>query len=73
MLSPRQAQLLPLLLTDTPMKEIANSMGVDPSTLDMHAKFIYRKLGVSGRLGLILAVYRDKTVPEPLNLKKIIV
>ena len=52
-LSPRQQQMLPLLLAGMPTAEIAKSMGVVKHTAALHAAEIYSKLNVSNRAELM--------------------
>ena len=52
-LSPRERRVLALLLTDRPEKAIAADLGVTPSTLHTYVRGVLRKLGVSGRNGLL--------------------
>jgi DNA-binding NarL/FixJ family response regulator len=53
-LSARQEQLLPLLLQDLRMKDIAARLNLGQTTVDTYAKALYRKHKVTGRIGLIL-------------------
>lgn len=52
-LSPMERRVLALLLTDRPEKLIAAELGVTPSTAHTYVRGVLRKLGVSGRAGLI--------------------
>ena len=52
-LSPMERRVLALLLTDQTEKLIAAKLGVTPSTLHTYVRSVLRKLGVSGRNGLI--------------------
>lgn len=52
-LSPMERRVLALLLTDRAEKAIADEMGVTTSTLHTYVRGVLRKLGVSGRNGLI--------------------
>jgi DNA-binding NarL/FixJ family response regulator len=60
-----------LLLTSGSIKDIANDMNLDDRTICSYASTIYRRFGVGNRLALVLAVYRDKSVPQPHEIKKI--
>lgn len=55
-LSPQQWRLFALLIKDLRMKEIANLMNLDKRTVDTYARIVYKKHGVSSRIGLILKV-----------------
>lgn len=52
-LSPMERRTLALLLTDQSEKLIAANLGVTPSTAHTYVRGVLRKLGVSGRNGLI--------------------
>ncbi|WED66189.1 LuxR C-terminal-related transcriptional regulator [Synoicihabitans lomoniglobus] len=52
-LTPRERELLALLLTDRPEKLIAEELGVTTATVHTYVRQLLRKLGVSGRNGLI--------------------
>jgi DNA-binding CsgD family transcriptional regulator len=51
--SPMERRVLALLLTNQSEKLIAASLGVTPSTAHTYIRAVLRKLGVSGRSGLI--------------------
>lgn len=51
--SPRERDVLKLLLTDASEKEIAQKLGIGYRTVHQHAGRIYAKLGVRGRQGLM--------------------
>ncbi|QIK38532.1 helix-turn-helix transcriptional regulator [Caldichromatium japonicum] len=51
--SPRERQVLALLLTDANEKEIARQLAIGHRTVHQHAEAIYAKLGVRGRVGLM--------------------
>ncbi|HVS51710.1 MAG TPA: helix-turn-helix transcriptional regulator [Opitutaceae bacterium] len=52
-LSPMERRVLALLLTDRSEKLIAAELGVTPSTAHTYVRAVLRKLGVSGRNGLV--------------------
>ena len=52
-LSPRERDVLKLLLTDASEKEVAQQLGIGYRTVHQHAQSIYSKLGVRGRWGLM--------------------
>ncbi|GGD28437.1 LuxR C-terminal-related transcriptional regulator [Sinisalibacter lacisalsi] len=49
-LTPRQMQVLRLLVEGQPNKGIARALGINPSTVKFHLSFIFRILGVSNRV-----------------------
>ncbi len=51
--SPRERDVLRLLLTDAGEKEIARTLGIGHRTVHQHAANLYAKLGVRGRQGLM--------------------
>lgn len=51
-LTPIQQRVAALLLTDRPEKDIANVLGVSPSSAHTYVRDVLRKFGVSGRKGL---------------------
>lgn len=51
--SPRERDVLKLLLTDASEKDIARHLGIGHRTVHQHAASIYAKLDVRGRLGLM--------------------
>jgi DNA-binding CsgD family transcriptional regulator len=63
-LSPTERRVLALLLTDQPEKTIAANLGVTPSTLHTYVRSVLRKLGVSGRNGLI-SLWLGRQVEQP--------
>lgn len=58
-LSPMERRVLAQLLTDQPEKVIAATLGVTASSLHTYVKSVLKKLGVSGRQGL-MAVWLGK-------------
>jgi DNA-binding NarL/FixJ family response regulator len=52
-LSPREFEILRLLVNGTPLKEIAESMGLNPKTVANHQSAIKQKLGAESALQLI--------------------
>lgn len=51
-LSPVERRVLALLLTERSQKLIATDLGVSPATAHTYVRSVFRKLGVSGRVGL---------------------
>ncbi len=52
-LTPKQRQVLDLILNGKCNKEIAAELGVEVRTAKFHASSIYARLGVEGRSGLM--------------------
>lgn len=57
-LSHRELEVFFALLSDKTQIEIAESLYVTPSTVHFHTKNIYKKLGISSRMQLLIH-YRD--------------
>ncbi|MEI4233535.1 response regulator transcription factor [Roseovarius sp. D22-M7] len=49
-LTPRQMEVLRLLVAGQPNKGIARELGINPSTVKFHLSFIFQTLGVSNRV-----------------------
>jgi DNA-binding NarL/FixJ family response regulator len=49
-LTPRQMEVLRLLVAGQPNKGIARTLGINPSTVKFHMSFIFQTLGVSNRV-----------------------
>lgn len=49
-LTPRQLEVLHLLVAGQPNKGIARALGINPSTVKFHLSFIFRILGASNRV-----------------------
>jgi len=62
--SPRERQVLALLLTDANEKEIARRLGIGHRTAHQHAEAIYAKLGVRGRVGLMALWLRHRRAEQ---------
>ena len=60
-LTSREREILSLLLTDKPPKEIASFLKVSYYTVDFHRKNLYRKLGIQSRTELF-AKYMNAAV-----------
>lgn len=58
--SPRERDVVKLLLTDAGEKEIARLLGIGHRTVHQHANSIYAKLRVRGRLGLMALWLRKR-------------
>ena len=71
-LTPRQAEVLTLLLQGKPNKEIARRLGLSVETVKDHVQAVLRALGVNSRTQAVLAVgrmtqRRRGTPPAPLQ------
>jgi DNA-binding CsgD family transcriptional regulator len=52
-LTPRQADLLPMIIDRLPRRMMARTAGVSEETVKMHLRGLYRKLGVNSREALL--------------------
>lgn len=59
-LSPRERQVIMLLMDGNPRKQIAASMGISPHTVTDYLKEIYRKFGVRSRAELLSKFIRSE-------------
>ena len=59
-LTPREREVLRLLVEDHTQKEIAEMLFVSPHTVDTHLRNIYRKLEVHSRVGAIVKALRER-------------
>lgn len=59
-LTPRETQVLECLLEAMPDKLIARQLGLSLATVKLHAKTIFRKLGVGSRAEVIVLAYRSR-------------
>lgn len=64
-LTPREAQILTLLLRGLPTKTIAGALRVTVNTANDHIKAIFTKTGVRSRGELMATVFRDHSAPKP--------
>lgn len=68
MLSPREKQVVDLLLSGKSNKQIALSLGVSERTVEFHLKNIYIKMQVASRVELILKLGRQRgEIPDTLG------
>jgi DNA-binding CsgD family transcriptional regulator len=61
-LSPRERQVLLLLLGGDSQKQVASKLGLSPYTVGDHLKEIYRKLGVVSRAELLSKFISGRTL-----------
>ena len=62
-LTPREREILPLLIQHRTLESIADELGVSRNTVKSHVKHIYEKLGVDTRQQL-----QDKAAAKTINL-----
>jgi DNA-binding CsgD family transcriptional regulator len=60
-LSPREKEVGKLLLTELSIKQIATVMKIAYVTVDFHSKKLYRKMGIQGRMELLLKNNEQRT------------
>jgi DNA-binding NarL/FixJ family response regulator len=53
-LTDRESQVLELIITATPNREIARQLGIEESTVQAHVGRLLRKTGAENRIGLIM-------------------
>jgi DNA-binding CsgD family transcriptional regulator len=58
-LSPREAEILFEILQDQKETTIAEHLAISPHTVHAHLERLYRKLGVSSRVQLIVRVFAE--------------
>jgi len=63
-LTPRQREVLQLIVEGRTMKEIANLLGISPRTAETHKYEMMQLLGASTTAGLIQHAIRMKLVPD---------
>jgi DNA-binding CsgD family transcriptional regulator len=59
-LTPREREVLRLLVEDYTQKEIADTLFISPHTVDTHLRNLYRKLEVHSRTGAIVKALRER-------------
>lgn len=64
-LTPKQAQVLRLILEGLSGKQVAESLGVVPSTVEVHLWTIYRKWKVHNRIELTKRAIELGFIPSP--------
>ncbi len=67
-LTPRQTDVLQLLLQAMPNKDIARRLGLSVETVKDHVQAVLRALGVNSRTQAVLAVSRMSAVPRRLRV-----
>jgi DNA-binding CsgD family transcriptional regulator len=61
-LTPRQLQIVTLLASDMPDKQIAHELNICESTLDTHKRQLFEKFEVSSKAGLITRAIEQKII-----------
>ena len=56
-LSKRESQIVPALVDDKKESAIAKHLGISRHTVHTYTERLYRKVGVSSRVGLVRAVF----------------
>lgn len=56
-LTPREHEVMELVLQGLPNKRIANRLGITEKTVEVHRQRVTRKMGVRGAVELLRAVY----------------
>lgn len=62
MLTPRELQVTERLCRGATDREIARSLSISPRTVQKHLQNIYRKLGLTNRVGLIVLLTTHRQV-----------
>jgi DNA-binding CsgD family transcriptional regulator len=65
-LSPREKEIINLLLTDMSIKEIAYALNISYSGVIFHVRNIYKKFGIRNRRELIVHFAKTQTNGEVL-------
>jgi two-component system CheB/CheR fusion protein len=70
-LSPREREVLELLLADKPTRQIARELAISPSTVEKHRAKVLTKMQVHSVVGLALRYYRacHPSTPAPHFLR----
>ena len=66
-LSPREKQVVLLLLQGMTVRQVAPELGLTASTVSTYSKAIYKKLGINSRAELFLLFGRPQT-PEVMDV-----
>jgi len=61
-LTKKQIAVADALSSDKPDKQIADELGIQPSTLVVHKRNIYEKAGVQSRAGLVAKVHSERLI-----------
>ena len=69
-LSPREKQVVLLLLKGMTLRQVAPELGLTPSTVSTYSKAIYKKLGINSRAELFLLFGRQQTLEGTESVPK---
>ena len=61
-LSPRELQILKLIVNDIPNKNIATELGLSRRTVEAHRLHLMKKLGIKSIIGLFKYAVKNKMV-----------
>ena len=61
-LTPREIEIVTLLASDKPDKQIADELGITESTLNTHKKHLFEKFNVYSKSGLITKAISNKII-----------
>lgn len=61
-LTPREIEIVTLLASDQPDKQIADELGITESTLNTHKKHLFEKFNVYSKSGLITKAISNKII-----------
>lgn len=61
-LTPREIEIVTLLASDQPDKQIADELGITESTLNTHKKHLFEKFNVFSKSGLITKAISNKII-----------
>ncbi len=62
MLTPRERQVAAHVTAGATDREIARSLSISPRTVHKHLQQIYRKLDLTNRTGLIVLLYKERSL-----------
>ena len=66
-LSPRERQIARLILCATPIKEVANILGLSPNTVAQYLSTLYNKIGVHSRAELAFWGFRHPELSDEIG------
>lgn len=69
-LSPREKQVVLLLLQGMTLRQVAPELGLTVSTVSTYSKAVYKKLGINSRAELFLLFGRPQATAVPASLQK---
>ncbi|MFN8357950.1 MAG: helix-turn-helix transcriptional regulator [Spirosomataceae bacterium] len=64
MLTPRETEIVHLIMLEMTTEDIAKTLGISVSTVESHRRHLFKKLGVKSVVGLVKEAYRlGLTIP----------